>query len=267
MGCYLTELYDNFSMRLDIGLITDIHYGPDSPTVQGSAALELLSEGLASLKARQPELLVDLGDRLTDVTADLDRSRLKTVADQFRSVAIPRQHIRGNHDVLPLGVQEAMLGGALSNRYLDVAGWHLVFLDSFNGSIGGALSDETLRWLEKDLASTELPVVVFSHQPLDGQPLIGNPIFEVDYAADAHPNGHTGARRIMEMAGNVRLAVNGHTHWNHLTVVNGVPYLSVQSLVARTESGEAVGAYAMLSLGEKDIKAHVFGRKPFEINL
>lgn len=249
-------------VSLTIALITDIHHGPDSPTVQGTAALGLLERSLAHLAGASPDLLIDLGDRLTDVGSDIDRRRLTEVAKLFASFPCPRQHLRGNHDLLPLETQQRLLGGSLGSRSLDLANRHLVFLDSFDGTIGGALSASALRWLASDLASTSLPTVVFSHQPLDGLPLVGNPIFEVDYAAEAHPDGHTEARRIMEAAGTVALAVNGHTHWNHAVEVGGIPYLSVQSLVARDSAGAPAGAYALLRIGEHACEAEIFGREP-----
>lgn len=254
-------------MILNLAVITDIHHGPDSPTVAGSDALTLLEQGLDALAARSPSLLVDLGDRLTDVDPRSDRRRLEEVAARFRSFPALRQHLRGNHDLTEREVQEALLGGSLRSRSADVAGWHLVFLDSFDGTIGGRLSRTDLDWLEEDLASSSLPTVVFSHQPLDGQPLVGNPIFEVDYAAHAHPAGHAEARAVMEAAGTVRLAVNGHAHWNHAVEVNGVHYLSVQSLVARVRAGEAAGAYATLTLTDAGGELRVMGMDPFAATL
>lgn len=254
-------------MALELAIITDIHYGPDSETVKGSDAPRLLEHNLRFLAEKSPDLLVDMGDRLTDVDVGIDRTRLEQVAGLFQSFDMSRQHLCGNHDTLPRELQETLLGGSLHSRSIDVAGWHLTFLNTFDGTIGGAFSHNDLLWLEEDLASTSLPTVVFSHQPLDGKPLIGNAIFEVDYAADAHPDGHEQARRMMEASEKVKLAVSGHTHWNHRVQVNGIHYLTVQSLVARGHSGEPVGACATLSFTERDLKVAVFGQEPLEVKL
>ena len=254
-------------MALELAIVTDIHYGPDSETVKGSDALRLLENNLQFLAAKSPNLLVDLGDRLTDVESEIDRTRLEKVAGLFKGFAFPHQHLQGNHDTLPRELQETLLGGLLQNRSIDIAGWHLTFLNTFDGTIGGSLSQHDLLWLKEDLASTSLPTIIFSHQPLDGQPLKGNPIFEVDYAADAHPDGHEQARQIMETSGKIKLAVSGHTHWNHTTQVKGIHYLTVQSLVARGRSGEPVGACATLFLTEHDLKVAVFGQEPLELKL
>jgi 3',5'-cyclic-AMP phosphodiesterase len=251
-------------MPLRIGIVTDIHDGQDSATLLGSAAPEALRRCLDDLRAWEPDVLVDLGDRLSDEAPDVDLHRLRNLATTFGASGMRREHLRGNHDVLPLAVHEELLGGPVTNRSCDVEGWHLVFLDAYDGSIGGALTHETLAWFEADLAATTLPAVVFSHQPLDGQPLIGNRSFEVEYAAHAHPHGHERARRIMAASGRVRLAVNGHAHWNHHVMVEGVPHLTVQSLVARTATGDATGSYALVELDDRSHRIRVFGRDPFE---
>lgn len=251
-------------MPLRLGIVTDVHFGPDSPTVVGSAAPEALRRCLDDLRGWAPDLLVDLGDRLTDETPEIDLQRLRTIASAFGASGLRREHLRGNHDLLPPAVQEELLGGPVTDRSLDVGGWHLVFLDTHDGSIGGTLSEERLAWLAADLAATSLPTVVFSHPPLDGQPLIGNASFEVAYAAHAHPAGHERARRIMAASGRVRVAVNGHTHWNRVVEEAGVRHLTVQSLVARTADGGATGSYAIVDLDEGSFRFRVFGREPFE---
>ena len=182
----------------------------------------------------------------------------------FGASGLRREHLRGNHDALSPAVHEELLGGPVTSRSRDVGGWHLVFLDAYDGSIGGALAGDALAWFEADLAATSLPTIVFSHQPLDGQPLMGNRSFEVEYAAHAHPSGHERARQIMASSGRVRMAVNGPTHWNHHVSVAGVPYRTVQSLVARTATGHETGSYAVVEFDDRSHRVRVFGGEPFE---
>lgn len=252
-------------MPLRIGIVTDVHFGPDSAWVHGTVAPSALAQSLEQLKTRDIQGLVDLGDRLTDESPEIDMRRLQMLAGIFAEAGVRTEHLRGNHDLLSPGVHQRLLGGSVESRSVEVSGWHLVFLDSFDGSIEGALTAATLEWLAADLSRADLPAVVFSHQPLDGQPLAGNPIFEADLAAHAHPKGHEAAREILRTTGDVRMAVNGHTHWNHVVWLDGLPYVTVQSLVARTSSGEPAGACAILELGERSLHLHAFGREPFEV--
>lgn len=250
---------------LTLALSSDIHHGPDNAFVKGSAALERLSKALAELSLLRPDLLVDMGDRITDETADLDQQRLSEMSEVFATLSCPKEYLRGNHDLVALESQEKMLAGSLKSRSLDLKGWHLIFLDTFDHTIAGALSHETLDWLERDLAATALPVIVFSHQPLDGEKLIGNSIFEHDFAEHANPKGYLQARELIESSGKVKLALNGHCHWNHLVQRNGVSYLTLQSMVAQTPSGPS-GTYALLSLSDTEMRLEVFGLEPFSLH-
>ena len=181
-------------MSVTVGLVTDIHHGSDSEYVRGTLALPLLENALEEIAARRPALLIDLGDRVNDAEPDTALAALAEVAARFSKLDLPKQHLLGNNDVTERREQEAMLGGPLGNRNRELAGWQFVFLDTYDSSVEGELTPETLTWLERTLASTDLPAVVFSHQPLDGQPLPGNLFFGGDYAHQAHPRGHKAAR-------------------------------------------------------------------------
>lgn len=227
----------------------------------------LLERALESLSAHGVDLLVDLGDRLTDETPELDMRRLRALGAIFDSNGLRREHLRGNHDRLSRSHHESLLGSSTSNRNVVVAGWNLVFLDTYDGSIEGHLSSSTLDWLSATLGSTPHPSIVFSHQPLDGRPLIGNEVFEVTFAAHAHPKGHREARTIICRSGTVRLVLSGHAHWNNVVYVDGVPYVTVQSLVALTSSGDPTGAYTVVDLEATAQGIRVFGRQPFQVHL
>jgi HAD superfamily hydrolase (TIGR01450 family) len=65
-------------------------------------------------------------------------------------------------------------------------------------------------------------------------------------------------------AGNVVLCIGGHTHRNHASTIDGIHYLTVQSLSdSYTTQGEAAGAWAMIELGE-DVYWRTHGRDPIE---
>lgn len=250
-----------------VTLVTDVHSGPDSEYVRGGAALPLFEEALAELERLHPDLLIDLGDRINETEPERARAATAEIAERYRGVAVPQAFLHGNHDATPRAEQEALLGGPLGNRCVELAGWRLVFLDTFDGSVEGALSADTLGWLEHALAESPLPAVVFSHGPLDGQPLPGNIFFGGAFAHQAHPWGHETARRIMERSGRVKLAVGGHAHWNHQVTVGGIPYLTLDALVPPAKARENVGNYGLLTLAEKYAHLEVFGRSPWRVRL
>jgi 3',5'-cyclic-AMP phosphodiesterase len=253
-------------MSLIIGLITDIHAGFDNDYIKGSVALKLVDEALNALMLENPSILIELGDRTNDDSLEIRRNNIAELGKRFNSLSIPRHHLLGNHDYLPRDEQEQLLNTNLSNHSVVVEGWQLIFLYTFNGTVEGGLTQEDLDWLEQTLASNELPTIVFTHQPLDGVPTKGNLLFD----AIPHyltPNGHEKVRAIMETSGKVKLAINGHTHWNHLEHVNGISYLSLTAVTPLVQSKEATTAYSLLTLDDNAITVKVYGRESAEFHI
>ena len=254
-------------MALRLAIITDLHCGRDTGNVKGPLALEILSEFVAAAHDFEPDAVLELGDRLTDENPEADRGRLLELARVFKRLPYPRYHVSGNHDLLPKADQEAILEVNLGNHAVEIGGWKLLFVETFDGTTGGAIAPQTLEWLERELLSAALPVVVFSHQPLHGEWLRGNPYFETDFRLHACPLGSDAARALLERSGKVRLCVSGHAHWNDHRVVNGVPYIT---LLSATESHWTAPlpsrAFAFLSLSDQ-IKLEVRGLAPITYRL
>ena len=254
-------------MSLTVALVTDVHLGSDGAYVRGSAALPLFEGVLRELEPLHPALLIDLGDRINETEPERARVATAEVVNRYRSVALPKAFLQGNDDLIPRREQEALFGVPLGNRVLELSGWRLIFLDTFDGTVEGLLSADTLRWLEHTLADSPLPAVVFSHQPLDGEPLPGNIFFGGADAHQAHPRGHETARRVMERSRRVKLAVSGHAHWNHQVTVGGIPYLTLDALVPPIQARENVGNYGLLTLTDDFVQLEVFGRSPWNVRL
>lgn len=143
--------------QLRIALITDIHYGPDDLTKRGSEGLDLLAQVLDEITAWQPDLLIDLGDRITDTTSVTDRAYLEQVSRMFHDLTLPRVHLLGNHDVAHLSrhQSEAVLQSPLHSRSTEIKGWHLTFWYPdvrYQPGLGRfTLTDNDLAWLNDDL--------------------------------------------------------------------------------------------------------------------
>jgi 3',5'-cyclic-AMP phosphodiesterase len=250
------------SMSLRLAIITDLHYGRDTGNVRGPAALEILERIQKHIHTLEPDLVLELGDRLTDENTDIDHQNLLELARVFKRLPYQRHHISGNHDLLPKAEQEAILETNLGSHSVEKHGWHLIFLETSNGSPAGTLSSDTLIWLEQELNRATLPVVVFSHQPLHGQPMIGNPYFETEYASFAFPKNHEKARKILEDSRKVKICVSGHAHWFDKRNVGGIDYIT---LLGPTETqwtnGTPPETWAMLELNGNP-KLEVFGAMP-----
>ena len=256
------QALESKSMSFRLAIMTDLHYGRDTGNVRGPAALEVLERIQKQIHTLEPDVVLELGDRLTDENPETDHQNLLEMARVFKRLPYQRHHISGNHDLLPKSEQEAILETNLGSHALQKQGWHLIFLETSNGTPAGTLSNETLDWLEKELGRSSLPVVVFSHQPLHGEPLIGNPYFETEYASFAFPKNHERARKLLEASGNVKLCVSGHAHWFDRRKVNELEYIT---LLGPTETqwtgGKPPETWALLELNGNP-KLEVYGLQP-----
>ena len=252
--------------RLKIALIADIHHGVDVGTKLGSAALTLMRPFVDWVDAINPDLVVELGDRINDLDKDADLRWTKEVAKVFTGINPPCVHILGNHDDHRLArvESEQAMQTTFASHSRDLNGHHLVFWNSaVEIEQGGYHLPETdLTWLASDLAATELPTIVFSHLPLDNGSMLGNFYFEKLVPRGAHYAEGAAARDVIERSGKVIACIAGHTHWNQRHTIDGVHYITIHSLTESfTTHPYPTGAFAILSI-EEHLTVEVFGRDP-----
>jgi len=258
---------------LRLTLVADIHHGRFAQTKAGPLALELLEAFVRTANEQQPDLVVDLGDRISDQHRATDLCLLGEVAARFLALRVPRVHLLGNHDQVNLSVadSEAVLGVALRSRTLDLQGWHLVFWypDSRSGADGVyAMGGHDLAWLEADLAATDRPSIIFTHVPFDDGSMVGNYYFETSPRGAAGYENAVLAREIVQRSHKVVMVVAGHVHWNALNVIDGIPYVTIQSLTETfTTSPEPAGAWATLDASREGLHLQVYGRDRLTLSL
>jgi Icc protein len=242
-------------MPLRIGLVTDIHHGPDVDVRVGSAAPELLARFTRRMREEfHPDLIVDMGDRINDTDVASDKVRLADVRRMLETARVPILYAWGNHDLINVPVAEAraILGKKADFESLDFGGYHLVVLNSQDPTvdkIGGTLSDAQLDWLEQDLRSGSTPVIVFCHHPLDEQDPSRHWYFR-NHPHHAWAANRQRARSVLSRSGRVKAVFNGHMHLNTVEVIDGVPYLTLMSLVDSGITKGPSGCYGEISLTE-----------------
>ncbi|MCB0992291.1 MAG: metallophosphoesterase [Acidimicrobiales bacterium] len=255
---------------LRLALVTDIHCGRESLTKKGSLAPELLDRFAGFVADYEPDMVVELGDRITDTDPEADRAALDAVARSFDAVAAPRAHLMGNHDLVHLTVDEnqELLAHPMASASVDLAGWHLVFWQadpSMSGAHEPTIAPDDLAWLQSDLAATDLPSIVFTHIPLDSASMRGNFYFEANPQYGGYSNARA-AQEVISAAGNVAACVAGHVHWNNLSRIDGVPYVSLQSLTeSYTTQGRASASWATIELEAHQLRWTSHGNDPIEL--
>jgi hypothetical protein len=77
-------------------------------------------------------------------------------------------------------------------------------------------------------------------------------------------------RRIIEASGKVVAVFNGHVHWNHLDIINGIPYITLQSLIENLDDdapGRAAAAYAVCDLNDRRLVVTIHGAETLRYQL
>jgi 3',5'-cyclic AMP phosphodiesterase CpdA len=258
---------------LRIGLITDIHLGPDRETRCGTHAQRLIEDFLEEMRRFAPAFIVDLGDRIMEVDEPSDRQHTALVRELLGRARVPVHHVLGNHDVAH--VSKIDLRGLLDlptpYRSIDAGGYRCVFLDSTDpvvGEYGGRISDAQLAWLEAELVASQRPAIVFCHHAIDDQPIESNPLF-LDHPDWAMVENRIAVRQALMRKGNVAAVVTGHVHWNRIAYMGGIPFLTIQGLVETwTTNGTPAGAYGKLWFGPSgQARLVVEGRDPLVAEL
>jgi len=242
-------------VALRIGLVTDIHHGPDTDVRVGSAAPELLAVFARRMREEfRPALIVDMGDRINDTEAAADKARLAEVRGMLERAGVPVLYAWGNHDLINVKPAEgrAILGKHGDFETRDVAGHHLVVLNSQDPTIeqiGGTLSDGQLDWLEDDLKQGTSPTLIFCHHPLDEQDPSRHWYFR-HHHDHARCHNRARARAVLAASGRVRAVFNGHMHLNTVEVIDGIPYVTLMSLVDSGITDGPSGCYGEISISD-----------------
>lgn len=239
-----------------IGLVTDIHYGPDRPTRPGTVALDLFESFVKSMNEEfLPSLIVNLGDSVQDANTADDEERLRELQLVFQQLNAPARHVLGNHDArnLSKGLINSILNDQTSKRSFSHHGLTIILLDTLDPmiqGIGGSISDEQLDWLQVTLESSPGPALLFSHHPLDGQDVQANRNFD-SIPEFASAVGWNRAQEVISAHESVLAVFSGHVHWSRLEMIRGVPYFSIPALTeAWTPTGIPQRGFAQLTVHE-----------------
>jgi predicted phosphodiesterase len=258
-------------MHLKIAIITDIHHGKDGTAKKGASALRLVAEFATFVAENKPDLVLDLGDRISDVDPETDarlERDVRTAFEPIRALA-PVYHICGNHDrdFLSVAQNEEIFGQTLTNQTLDVGGWRLVLwrADTLIHRPGGLqCPDSDVAWLAGVVAAADRPLLIATHVPLSGHSQIGNYYFQRNPEASTYPQGES-IRAVLRASKVPTVCLAGHVHWNTVTTVDGIAHLTQQSLtesfVMSPENGNGApcGAFGLLNLTHDSVDFQVFG--------
>ena len=233
--------YSDSKYIVKFGVITDVHYDPRRGGSHSEAKVKDFVKDMNNSFC--PDFVIEVGDF---GNMDGDWGQWDYINAVFDDCAVPEYHVIGNHDVryvkdyrrnclATVADCEADKNEWMTrtgyNRYysFDVRGiLHVIVLDTIEFADGTCgfdpkekadfIGDVQLKWVERDLDNTDLPVIVFSHQTIS--------------------NIRTGGLRVRkklenfkDKGGVVIACFNGHLHRNDHRVINGINYYTLEDVV------------------------------------
>jgi len=255
--------------KLRAAVITDAHYGFDIKDKLGSKAPKLMEHFAKAVNKFDPDVVIDMGDRVSAKSAESDRHYMQEYRKHFNDIAARYECVVGNHDIknLSRGENEEIMDRPATSYSKDIGGYHLVFWSPkvLIDDDGIDIHDEDFDWLRDDLAATDKKVIMFSHVPLDnldGEEL--NPYTRYFFWTQGEQ-----VRQILEDAGNVVLCMAGHRHRNRHREINGINYITQQSLTSTWKKHYRVPSrtYSFLEADDDKITIDLQGKtnKTYEI--
>lgn len=275
---------------LKFALVSDIHIGAESE-YEGAVrklsrySIPYLKDFVAKANEFEPAFVGQLGDMIEDGPGEgADAANYRQGLQVLAGCRAPVLHVLGNHEQVNLSADALCALAGLEKPYYEVSFDACTVLVLFSTSIKHTdihVSSEQIAWLEGALKRSEKPVLIFVHHPLDEQSLLGNVWFE-RYPDYCFVEERAELRRIFERSGKVCAVFGGHVHQNSVSTINGIHYITIQSLVERlpgangsvdgtadgsADDGIASGSYALVNISGRELKVKVFGLDTFEKTL
>ncbi len=236
------------------GIVTDTHYADTAArgTRYYRESVDKLTECVTFMNQQQIPVLVELGDfkdQNTPANEATTLENLETIEAVFRKFKGRRYHVLGNHDTDSISKKQFLRrvensGIPEQSKYysFDAEGVHCIVLDANYRSDGrdydhggfdwtdANVPDKERAWLEKDLAMTAKPVIVFIHQQLDG-------------AGPHTVKNAPEVRALLEKSGKVCAVFQGHNHAGPYSTVNNIHYYTLKAMIEG--SGKDHSSYAV----------------------
>jgi Icc protein len=262
---------------ITLGIVTDLHFGPEALFAGKLRKLTHMGPDLAAGFVRRmndvvhPDLVVNLGDDIEDESREADLARYGQCQAVLAGAHATVVNVAGNHDLIHLNRDDLnRFWGRSGPLYysFDRGGWHFVVLHTIERKdVDVRIPETQLEWLRADLGpgrGAGVPAIVLMHHSASEQSLDDSRWWP-GRSHLALVEERVALRRIFKESGRVRAVYNGHLHWNHFDVIDGIAYVTVQSLIENVDDdapGRPAAAHAVVHLGEKRMIVRVHGEDP-----
>jgi predicted phosphodiesterase len=248
-------VFSNAGLRF--GIVTDSHYADADPQFNRyfRESVEKMTECVELMNEQKVDFLIELGDFKDQNTPPVEEKTiayLQTIERSFKKFNGPTYHVLGNHDVDSISKEQYLknitnTGISTPSTYysFDCKGVHFIVLDADFLADGTDydhgnfewnetyVSNAELDWLRQDLAGTDLPAIVFSHQQLGGLGM-----------TDIQNAG--AVRAILQESGKVLAGFDGHNHNGGYNKIEGIHHYTLKAMV--DGSGGENSSYAIVEI-------------------
>ncbi len=241
------------------GVITDVHHTnkPDTAERKYSAAPAKTAYFVKTMHREKADFIIELGDFIDKVVKHKDPlENLNEVESVFSAFKGPRYHVLGNHEfadierdvLVPLLFNTEVPPGKTYYSF-DRNGIHGIVLDAdytaadphrpydlqnpdhpFWNWKESWIPQKELEWLASDLASSNLPTVVFTHQ-----------VLHRDTTGDDYTIRNADVvRGLLEADGQVLAVFSGHDHRGEIAFRGGIHYFVLEGNVGMSRDWSKV---------------------------
>lgn len=261
-------------MDLLFAVVSDIHFGTEARHEGKLRKLTMHADRLARQFVDtmngvvHPDLVFDLGDDIEDESPEKDLARYRECNRILSGCRCRVRHVAGNHELINLTEDDLReIWGHTGPLYysFDEKGAHFVALVTRETKdVSANIDAEQIEWLARDLERTTLPTIVLMHHVASEQDLAKNRWFS-RAPEICRIKERAAVRAVMAASKKVLAVFNGHAHWNHFDLCDGIPFITVQSLTENLDEdapGRPAAAYAVCRWCDERLIVEVEGNDP-----
>jgi 3',5'-cyclic-AMP phosphodiesterase len=203
--------------------ISDLHlFADDRQDLLGSNTWKSLDKIMQQLESSspRPDLILLTGD----LSQDESEAAYLKILKRFVTLGIPTYWLPGNHDHVPTMQRVLNQPPVFTDKVIDQGNWKFLLLNTHvPGQVYGALSEESLTWLDTQLSQTpaEQPTLIAMHHP----PFwVGSPWLDKSGLQNTEA-----FLKVVDRHPQVQVVLVGHVHQEFQGKRHGVTYLSTPS--------------------------------------
>src|SRR5580692_2757685 len=168
MGRMGHEYHRPMTGELTIGIVSDLHFGPEALWQGKLRKLTHQAGDLTRAFVRamneevKPDLVVNLGDDIEDESREADLARYGECQAILRTARAPLVNVAGNHDLIHMNREDLsrfwQRTGPLYYSF-DLGGWRFVVLHTLEKQdVEVRVPEPQMEWLRAELAAGDAPM-------------------------------------------------------------------------------------------------------------